>query len=79
MGVSSDDWLIGNGVRQGGVLSSYLFNFYINSLIEEVVNSGIGCALNYRPINVICYADDIALLAPTSSGLQILVNKVTDF
>ena len=78
LGISSDEWLIGNGVRQGGVLSSYLFNFYINSLIEEVSDSGIGCFLNNRHSNIICYADDIALLAPTASGLQILVNMVTE-
>jgi len=34
------------GVRQGGVLSPYLFAIYLDSVIEKVKNSKRGCQIN---------------------------------
>ena len=34
---------VSNGVRQGGVLSPYLFAVYLDGLLEELSNSGVGC------------------------------------
>ena len=39
----SDAFTIGNGTRQGGVLSPYLFTRYIKELISEVSHCGVGC------------------------------------
>ena len=36
-GCKGSVWLIGNGARQGGILSPLLFNFYINYIIESVL------------------------------------------
>ena len=58
------------GVRQGGVLSPYLFAFYINDIIEDVRNSGFGIYIGSVFLGCILYADDILLL----SGLQYMVN-----
>ena len=33
------------GVRQGGVLSTYLFAVYINNVFECVSDSGLGCTV----------------------------------
>jgi len=41
--VLSEPFLLGNGIRQGGVLSPYLFSRYIRELLAEVVSSNIGC------------------------------------
>ena len=61
------------GLRQGGILSPFLFNYYINSVLTEVSESRVGCSLNLTMTNILCYADDIALLAPSAKGLQILI------
>ena len=39
------------GVRQGGVLSPYLFALYIDSIVDRVRNSRIGCYLNVSSVN----------------------------
>jgi len=70
-----NDWKVKSGVRQGGILSPLLFNFYINECIKEVSSLSEGCRLCYQPANIICYADDVLLLAPSGNGLQRILNE----
>ena len=58
------------GVRQGGILSPYLFNVYIDSLIERLAASGHGFYLLGAFLGCIVYADDILLISKTISGMQ---------
>ena len=58
------------GVRQGGVLSPYLFACYVDDIIYFLQSSGLGCCYKGTPICVIMYADDIMLIAPSVSALQ---------
>ena len=74
----SSEWKLSNGVRQGGVLSGYLFNLYIDSLLEKISCMKIGCKLGIIRSNVIAYADDIVLLAPSAQALSLLVEKAYD-
>ena len=69
------EWKVGNGVRQGGILSAYLFNFYIYEMIEEILNLNVGCFLANMNFSILCYADDIVLLCPSANGLQFLIDK----
>ena len=69
----SEEWKIGNGVRQGGVLSGILFNIYIDSLLDKVSSTSIGCKLGIINSNIIAYADDIVLLAPSANALRSLM------
>jgi len=64
----------GNGTRQGGVLSPWLFARYIRDLLKEVVTSRIGCNIGGLFINILAYADDIVLIAPSWRALQHLLN-----
>ena len=73
---NSSSWKIGNGVRQGGILSPLLFNIYINDILNNISSSKIGCKLGINTANVIAYADDICILSPSSSGLQQLLNSL---
>ena len=72
----SDEWKLCNGVRQGGVLSGIFFNLYIDSLIQNIGNKIVGCKFGALMSNIIGYADDIVLLAPSRTGLQILIDNV---
>jgi hypothetical protein len=67
---------ISNGVRQGGVLSPYLFIVYIRDLLLAVIRSGIGCCIAGTTVNLFAYADDIVLVAPSWRGLQSLLTII---
>ena len=51
------------GVRQGGVLSPYLFAVYIDDLIGVLEHSGHGCTVHGTYLGCIVYADDIFLIS----------------
>ena len=70
-------WRVRNGVRQGGIMSPYLFNFYLNEVIEDLLGLEVGCSLGYEKMNILCYADDIVLLSPSANGLQFLLGKIS--
>ena len=63
----SDFFKIGFGVRQGSVLSPFLFAVYINDIIDSYLPS-LKC-------HIILYADDILLISPSVCELQKAVAK----
>jgi len=62
------------GVRQGGVLSPCLFAIFIDGIVHKINALNIGCYYNNVCVSIFMYADDILLLAPTVTGLQLLFN-----
>ena len=80
-GHRTTDWFqIGKGVRQGCILSLWLFNFdaeYImrNAGLDEV-QAGIKIA--GRNINNLRYADDTTLMAESEEELKSLLMKVKE-
>ena len=73
-GIYSDTFHVYSGVRQGGVLSPHLFAIYIDDLIAELRKLKNGCYIADIFLACIVYADDICLLAPCRSALQLLLN-----
>ncbi len=63
-----------NGVKQGGVLSPLLFAVYIDGLLIRLEETGVGCHMGICFIGALAFADDLNLLAPTLSGLKILID-----
>ena len=72
----SDKWNLERGVRQGGILSAFLFCVYLDDILGSMKKCIYGCKVGINLINCIAYADDVVLMAPTATGLQHLLNHV---
>ena len=70
----SESFCVSNGVRQGSVLSPFLFAVYLDGLLSELSDSGVGCYWGHLFAGAVCYADDIVLLAPCPSALRTLLS-----
>ena len=70
---------INNGVKQGGVLSPSLFNFFINDLIEQVINEDGGCKIGNIKTSILAYCDDLILLSTSLKKLENLVGKCVEY
>ena len=71
----SDSFSISNGVRQGGILSPYLFNIYVDDLSTRLNKLRIGCVLGDSLLNHLMYADDLVLISPSTYGLSKLITE----
>ena len=49
----SDLFVLCSGIRQGGVVSPYLFAVYIDSVIMKVAASNVGCHIKWFCINIL--------------------------
>ena len=80
-GHGTKDWFqIGKGVRQGCILSPYLFNFYSEYIMR---NAGLeeaqaGIKIAGRNINNLRYADDTTFMAESEEELKSLLIKVKE-
>jgi hypothetical protein len=78
-GVEGEWFKIESGVRQGCVMSPWLFNLYMDGVMKELMvgmgNEGVRMMENGREWKVPCllYADDLALCSESEEGLQRLV------
>ena len=78
-GEKSDSFICGNGVKQGGVLSPYLFNVYMDDLSKKLNTTPVGCQINNHNINHLFFADDIVLISPSSRGLNMLLKIASNY
>ena len=70
MGRTSERFEVTNGMCQGGVLSPVLFAVYLDSLLDSLCSSGRGCFWGNHFCGVLCYADDLTILAPSPDTLR---------
>ena len=70
----SEPFCVSNGVRQGSVLSPFLFAVYLDGLLVELSKSGVGCHWGSNFAGAFSYADDVVLLAPCASALRTMLN-----
>ena len=72
--IKSHDVPLMSGVKQLGILSPLLFTLYVNSILEKLEKSGLGCFIGRKCCNSYMYADDLILLSITVSDLQRLLD-----
>ena len=75
------DWFqIGKGVRQGCILSPYLFNLYSEYIIQNFTldEAQTGIKIARRNIDNFRYADDTTLMAESKEELKSLLMKLKE-
>ena len=58
------------GLKQGGILSPLLFNLYIDDIKDLFDNTCDPVYLLDKPLSHLLYADDLALISTSQSGLN---------
>ena len=75
------DWFqMGKGVRQGCILSPYLFNLYAEYIMRNpgLEEAQAGIKIARRNINNLRYADNTTLMAESEEELKSLLMKVKE-
>jgi len=75
----SDPFHVSNGMRQGSVLSPYLFNVCMDDLSVLLRKSPYGCYFKDECYNHLIYADDLTLLATSPTAMQEVINISSKF
>jgi len=75
----SSPFTVTNGVRQGGVLSPYLFAIYLDELSIQLGSARVGCTVRNMVVNHLMFADDVCVFSTSISGLQCLLNICCDY
>ena len=77
--MESDSFSVKNGVRQGAILSPSLFCVYLDTLLSQLRDAGVGCHMGGQFLGAFGYADDVLLLAPSRQALQIMLTICEEF
>ena len=78
-GIRSSSFSITNGTRQGSVLSPTLFSVYLDDLLKELRQLGLGCHMGGLWVGAAGYADDLILLAPSRSAMKKMLKVCENF
>jgi len=75
----SSPFTVTNGVRQGGVLSPYLFAVYLDKLSIQLGSARVRWTVGNMVVNHLMFADDICVFSPSICGQQCLLNICGDY
>ena len=59
------------GVKQGGIISPYLFNYFLNDLLNQNDSLNVGAKIGRVNVSMIAYCDDLILISPTETHMKI--------
>ncbi|CAG2199715.1 unnamed protein product [Mytilus edulis] len=72
---NTTDWFsVNTGLKQGCVLSTVMFNIFINNLIDDIKALNIGIDIDGEKVAILLYADDLVLLSENTEDMQKLIN-----
>jgi len=77
--LSSDQIMVKRSLRQGGVLSNFLYLVYVNDLLNDHELSGYGAKVMSVSCGNPAFADDVSVLGLTPFYLQKMVDIVFKF
>ena len=75
----SSPFSVGNGVWQGGLLSPALFNLYMDNLSKQLGKCKTGWLIGNTLLNHLMYADDLAIMSPSTVGFQQLLDICSEY
>ena len=70
--VKCEPFVYVNNIMQGGILSPWFLNVYIDDLSIALSNSKYGCTFGGCSVNHLSYADDMVILSPSATHRWIL-------
>ena len=76
MGDLSESFIVRQGVRQGAILSPFLYKTYLNPCLEELEQQRLGLCIGGVYCGCPTCADDVALIARCENELQLMSNVV---
>ena len=59
--------------------SPALWSVYLDLLIKELRQLGVGCHVAGKYMGAVVYADDVLLMAPSRSAMQLMLNQCQDY
>ena len=76
--VMSDVFKIERGVRQGCVMSPWLFNIFMDKCMKETCKGMKGVMFGNVNLRVLLYADDAVVFAESASDLQVSLDRMNE-
>ena len=76
LGELSESFPVLQGVRQGEILSTYLYKIFVEDLLLELENAAIGFHLGNIYVGTPTCADDIAFTKTNKYNLQVMLNFI---
>jgi hypothetical protein len=77
--IISNLFKVKNGVKQGGILSPFLFNIFIDDLIKSCLEQNLGGKIFDINTSVISFCDDLNLLSTTIKQAQELLDICSEY
>lgn len=78
-GCISTNFVIEQGIRQGGAISADLYKMYVNPLLNILCNTGLGGHIGNINCCASTCADDLALVSNNPVELQMMIDITADF
>ena len=76
LGELSESFPVLQGVRQGEILSTYLYKIFVEDLLLELENAAIGFHLGNIYVGTPTCTDDIAFTKTNKYNLQVMLNVI---